>query len=196
MQSRQRIGEHDHSAAAEDHPALGRSPGQEVGKLGTDASLVGVDALDRLSREHCRGPCQPADEAAVPLGFFRSRKRRGERAVEERHTQRVRQARRDEIAARPVLGRHRHEGAVGRRGCRPPCHHHPEDHGTRQLGGECVCLLAGRAGQGSCVATSEQLRRDAAVGDDDDRDRVPAACLLARSGYESARSKNRASYAR
>lgn len=192
MQSRQRIGEHDHSAAAEDHPALGRSPGQEVGKLGTDASLVGVDALDRLPRKHCRGPCQPADEAAVPLGFFRSRKRRGERAVEERHTQRVRQARRDEIAARPVLGRHRHEGAVGRRGCRPPCHHHPRITAPGSSAAS-VCAfsldvparVAAWPPASNCVAMLPLAMTMTVI-----------ACLVARSGYGSARSKKRASYAR
>jgi hypothetical protein len=116
VQGSRRVGEHEHTAAAKNHAAVGRGPGEELGELGAHAPLVEVHALDRLAREHRRGPRQAADEPAQPLRFGAGGgKRGGKRAVEERHTQRFGDARGDEVSRRAVLGRHRHDGSVGRR---------------------------------------------------------------------------------
>ena len=116
----------DHAAAAEEDAALGRRPGQELGELGADPSLVEVDALDRIAGERRRGPRQPADEPARWIGFPRGGgKRRGERAVEEGHTERVRDALGHEVSRRAVLGGDGHDGRVGQRGCLPWSYPHP-----------------------------------------------------------------------
>jgi ABC-type nickel/cobalt efflux system permease component RcnA len=60
------IGKHEHSAPAEHHASGDRRPGQELGELRPDASLVRVDALDLLVREHRGRPRQPADERTLP----------------------------------------------------------------------------------------------------------------------------------
>ena len=125
VQRSRRVGERDHSATSEQHATGGRAPGQELGQLGATLALVEVHPLDRLAGEHARRPRQAGDESAraldVPAG---GEKRRGERTVEERHAECVGDARRDEVAARAVLGRHRHDRSVGAKGaCRLATHY-------------------------------------------------------------------------
>ena len=59
-------------------------------------ATVGLGATDALTLRHAR------------------HKRRGERALEERHTQRIRDALGDEVPRGAMLGRHRHHRSVGR----------------------------------------------------------------------------------
>ena len=116
MKRRGRVGEHDDAAASEDDPAVGRRPGEELGELGAQVPLIEIHALDRLSREHRRRPRQTADEPARTPGLLAGRgQRRRERAVEERHAQRICDARRDLVTSSSMFGRHRDDGEASRR---------------------------------------------------------------------------------
>ena len=116
VKRRGRVGEHDDAAASEDDPAVGRRPGEELGELGAQVPLIEIHALDRLSREHRRRPRQTADEPARTPGLLAGRgQRRRERAVEERHAQRICDARRDLVTSSSMFGRHRDDGEASRR---------------------------------------------------------------------------------